>query len=160
MVIAAASRWESKHICFHSDNMVVVAVIYTRSAKSLLLMHLLRCFAFYSAYFRFHFTARHMPGVLNTAVDALSRNNLQLFSSLVPQAQESSILPSLYNLLLGTRLDWGSPAWSQLFSHSLREVSLAPTLASYESGKNRYLSFCSQFNLAPHYQSMNPTYST
>ena len=128
VVIAAAiwgSRWESKHICFHSDNMAVVAVLNTRSAKSPLLMHLLRCFAFYSAYFRFHFTARHVPGVLNTAADALSRNNLQLFSSLVPQAQESSIPPSLYNLLIGTRPDWGSPAWSQLFSHSLREVSLA-----------------------------------
>ena len=41
---------------------------------------------FYCALFQFHHVVEHVPEVLNVAVDALSRNNLHLFSSLLPQA--------------------------------------------------------------------------
>lgn len=116
-------RWTGQHVCFHSDNMAVVAILNSRTAKTPILMHLLRCFSFYAAYFRFHFSATHVPGALNTAADAISRNLLSLFSSLVPQAPQFTLPPALDQLLIATRPDWGSPDWTQLFAHSLNEES-------------------------------------
>ena len=126
VVVAAAiwgSRWAGKLVCFHSDNMAVVAAVNSRIARDPVLMHLLRCFSFYCAYFKFRFKAEHVPGVMNTAADALSRNNMSLFFSLTPQIPQFPIPPALHSLLMATRPDWGSPAWTQLFTSSLSEVS-------------------------------------
>jgi hypothetical protein len=65
-------------------------------------------FMFYAAYFRFDFVADHISGTLNTAVDAISRNNLLLFHSLVPQIPEQVIPQSVLDLLVIRRPDWGS----------------------------------------------------
>ena len=54
-------QWSGKHICFHSDNMAVVAVLQRRSAKSPPLMYLLRCVSLFSAFYGFHFSAKHVP---------------------------------------------------------------------------------------------------
>ena len=125
-VVTAAALWghcwAGKHIRFHSDNMAVVAILSSRTAKTPLLMHLLRCFSFYCAHFRFHFSSKHVPGVKNTAADALSRNNMPLFLSLVPQVTRFNIPPSLFSLLISIRPNWGSPAWTQLLALSLTEV--------------------------------------
>ena len=101
--------------------MAVVAVLSKGTAKSPIMMNLLRCFSFYAAYFRFHFTARYVPGVLNTATDAISRDNLTLFFSLVPQAPHFILPPALKQLLVETRPDRGSQDWTQLLTHSLNE---------------------------------------
>ena len=125
VVLAAAlwgSFWQGQHIRFHSDNMAVVSILRTRTAKSPQLMHLLRCFAFYCAYYRFHTSCVHVPGAMNKAADALSRNNLRLFLSLAPQAQRCLIPYPLKELLITARPDWGSPAWTQLFLGSLTGV--------------------------------------
>lgn len=101
--IAAAlwgGRWRSQHVCFHSDNMAVVAIMASRTAGTPLLMHLLRCFSFYCAYHGFHYTCVHIPGVLNVAADTLSRNNLPLFFSLVPQVLQFTIPTVLVELLV------------------------------------------------------------
>ena len=85
VVIAAAvwgHRWRRNHICFRSDSMAVVNLLRKRTSKHNLLMHLLRCLVFYAAFFRFQFTALHVPGILNTAADALSRNIISLSPSL------------------------------------------------------------------------------
>ena len=122
MVVSAAlwgHLWSGKHICFHCDNIAVVAVLSSRTAQSPLLMHLLRCFSFYSAYFRFHFSAVHIPGVENEAADALSRNNMPLFFSLVPNTPQFKIPQPLMDLLVVKRPDWGSQPWTQLFVSSL-----------------------------------------
>ena len=125
-VVAAAALWghcwAGKHIRFHSDNMAVVAILSSRTAKTPLLMHLSQCFSFYCAHFRFHFSSKHVPGVKNTAADALSRNNMPLFLSLDPQVTRFNILPSLFSLLISIRPEWGSPAWTQLLALSLTEV--------------------------------------
>ncbi len=126
IVVAAAlwgHNWAGQHVRFNSDNTAVVAVLNSRTAKSPLLAHLLRCFSFYGAYFRFHSSAEHVPGVLNTAADAISRNNLPAFLSLVPQAPCFYLTPALSRLLIEDRPDWGSPNWIRLFSCSLAEGS-------------------------------------
>ena len=43
VVVAAAlwgNTWQGKHIHFHSDNMAVVAILHSRTAKTPELMHL------------------------------------------------------------------------------------------------------------------------
>ena len=125
VVVAAAlwgSRWGGQHVCFHSDNMAVVSVLTTGTARSAPLMHLLRCFSFFSAYFCFSFSAKHIPGVMNAAADALSRNHLDLFYTLVPQVNQFKIPACLMDLLVNTMPDWGSAAWTKLFTDSLAEV--------------------------------------
>ena len=122
IVISAAiwgPRWTQKGISFRSDNMSVVSLLKSKSSQDLLLMHMLRCLAFYAAFYSFQFTSEHIPGIMNTAADALSRNNLPLFHSLVPQGQQVSPSQEVLDLVINLRPDWGSQAWLHLFTHSL-----------------------------------------
>ena len=99
--------------------MAVVEVLRSRTSRDDLLMHLLRCLVFYAAYFRFDFVSDHIPGTRNTAADAISRNNLPLFHSLVPQISQQVIPQSVLDLLVIRRPGWGSRDWTELFAHSL-----------------------------------------
>ena len=67
IVVAAAlwgHQWRRSRIRFRSDNMAVVTILNTCTARDPLLMHLLRCLVFYAASFRFHFMSEHIPGSL------------------------------------------------------------------------------------------------
>ena len=122
IVIAAAlwgPLWHRQCICFHSDNLGVVGLLARRSARDVLAHHLLRCLYFYSAYYQFDYQAEHVPGTMNTAADALSRGNLSLFYSLVPQAVHSVVPPAIQDLLIVRRPDWGSADWTTLFVGTL-----------------------------------------
>lgn len=138
VVIAAAlwgHRWSGAGVCFRSDNMAVVSILSTSTSRDQLLMHLLRCLTFYSAYFRFTIKATHIPGTLNTAADAISRNNIPLFLSLVPHTQQFAIPQPLVDLLVTHRPDWGSQAWTHLFVNSLsRELPQQPVQSTAPAG--------------------------
>jgi hypothetical protein len=140
VVIAAVLwgyQWTRKCICFRSDNMAVVDLLKTHTSQDPLLMHMLRCLAFYAAYYRFQITAAHIPGILNTAADALSRNNISLFHSLVPQSQQVSPPQAAVDLIVTGRPDWGSQAWTHLFKHSLiRESPRQPRPCISPDGVN------------------------
>ena len=99
--------------------MAVVEVLRSRTSRDDLLMHLLRCLVFYAAYLGFDFVSDHIPGTRNTAADAISRNNLPLFHSLVPQIPQQVIPQPVLDLLVIRRPDWGSRDWTELFAHSL-----------------------------------------
>lgn len=58
-------------------------------------------------------------GVMNVAADALSRDNLILFSSLLPQASPSTVPALVINLLLTHKPDWGSHTWIDMFAGTL-----------------------------------------
>ena len=49
-------------------------------------MHLLQCLFFLEAHFGFDHLVSHIPGRENSAVDALSKDNVINFFSLLPQA--------------------------------------------------------------------------
>ena len=120
VVISAAiwgRYWSGTRVTFRCDNMAVVSVLRTDP----MLMHLLRCLHFYAAYFDFQFTASHIQGKLNRAADALSRDRVSEFFSLIPQAElrMSPIPHQLEEMLLYSQLDWTSHHWIQLFSGSL-----------------------------------------
>ena len=130
IVVAAAlwgREWAGGHVCFHSDNEAVVSLIHKRYSKHKLLTHLLRCLFFYASYYTFHYSAVHIPGHLNTAADALSRNNFTLFSSLFPQTHLVQVPMAVQNFLIRQTPDWGSSSWTELFTSSLtREFQHPP----------------------------------
>ena len=144
MVMAAAiwgKQWSGSHVCFHCDNMAVVAILGRRTAKTPSLTHLLWCLSFFSS---FHFSALHIPGVLNVAADALFRNRMTLFcsrpDSTVPHLASTVGRPTQHHARLGI-------AQLDAAVHSLLGRGLAAsTVASNASGKRRYLMFCTQFN--------------
>ena len=137
IVIAAAvwgPRWTRKRICFRSDNMAVVSLLKSCTSRD---MHMLRCLAFYAANYSFQITAKHIPGMLNTAADALSRDNLSLFHSLVPQSQQVPLPQAVLDLLVNNQPDWGSQAWTHLFTRSLtRDYPQPPKQSTSQDGVN------------------------
>ena len=137
VVVAAAiwgPCWYKKCIRFRTDNMAVVDVIRTRTARDPLLIHLVRCLVFYAAFYNFDCTAEHLPGEHNLAADALSRNNLALFSSLTPQMPPFTIPQPVLDLLVEIRPNWGSRAWTDLFKNSLIRASPSPPTQSTNAG--------------------------
>ena len=125
VVLAVAmwgSHWSGQHVQFHSDNTGVVGILSTRTARSPLQMHLLRCFSFFVAVFGLNYSISHVPGPMNDAADALSRNNVPYFLSLYPQTPQVAVPTTLLNLLILTKPDWGSTDWTSLFIRSLATV--------------------------------------
>ena len=122
IIVAAAlwgKLWSGKHICFHSDNMAVDAVLTKRSAKDDHLLGLLRCLFFYASYYKFHYSALHIPGIHNTAEDALSRTVINDFSSFVPQIPSYTVPLATMELLVLQSPDWISREWTVRFKTSL-----------------------------------------
>ena len=78
----------------------------------------------------------------------MSRNNLPLFFSKVPEASPSPrpLPTSLVDLLVNQQPDWTSPAWIQLFKNSSAGIALS-TRKVYRSGNSRYERFCLAYNL-------------
>ena len=92
------SQWTKSRVHFFYDNMAVVAVLKTLAySLCTYIMHLLRCLAFYAA------------------ESAISRNNLTVIPSLIPQAAQQIIPQAILELLVLQIPDWGSPTWTHLF---------------------------------------------
>jgi len=84
------------------DNAAVVAIFNQNVSRDREVMHLLCCLAFITAKFQFFITASHNPEIKNTAADALSRDKLDLFRSIYPQADHAPcpISAALLDLLV------------------------------------------------------------
>jgi len=99
------------------DNQNVVVSVNKGSSKEPMTMHLLRCLWFFSTYFGITVTVSHIPGVVNVAIDQLSRNksaeflqaNPYIFSILV------TIPTPLLKLLSPQMQDWTSLSFAQHF---------------------------------------------
>ena len=121
IVVAAAvwgKGWQGQTVQVWCDNTAVVNIINRGSSRDKDAMHLARCLAFIEAKFDLDLVASHIKGVNNTLADALSRDNLTLFRSLLPQAApEPTCIPeSLLDLLLVSKPDWTSPHWTDLWN--------------------------------------------
>ena len=122
IVVASAiwgRSWRLSRVCFHTDNMAVVAMLQNQTACETVARHLLRCLYFYSAIYQFQHLGEHVPGVLNVAADALSRNHMSIFSSLIPHARPTTNPTAVSTLLMANELDCGSSDWIGLFSATL-----------------------------------------
>ena len=81
-------------------------------------MHLLRCLHFFLAYRDCTLQAVHVPGVLNVAADAISRNRPQVLRRTVPnvQPQPDRVPQTLWKMLVLTQPDWMSVSWKALLT--------------------------------------------
>jgi len=75
-----------KSIEFKCDNKGLVDAINKGSSEEPMVMHLLRCLWFFSAFFEVRISVSHIPGVLNSTADMLSRNRKTQFLSSHSQA--------------------------------------------------------------------------
>ncbi len=89
-ILAAAitwgSHWHGRRILFHCDNLAIVQAWTNHSSRNPALSDLLRRLFLITAHGNFTITMRHLPGKTNELADALSRNQLNRFFSLAPQA--------------------------------------------------------------------------
>ena len=79
-------RWCGNLVLAHCDNLAVVQVVNAGYCKDPNLMQHVRCLFLIMAHFEFIVKAAHIPGKQNIAADAISRNNLVLFHSQIPEA--------------------------------------------------------------------------
>ena len=103
-------------------------------------MHLLRTLTFSSAIFGFALRAQHVAGLDNGPAVAISRDNLSLLFSQVPNAaMELTPIPEeLWTLLLREQPDWLSERWKNHFTSFCRRAWPVPqkdamSLASIDS---------------------------
>ena len=118
-------KWRGKQVLFRTNNEAVVAALASYSARDPPLVHFLRCLFFIEAHFDFKHKVVHIPWEENGIADALLRNDMSIFSSLLSQAAPlpSAIPQSLIELLSDWSLLWTSPRWRGLLRSLLREVS-------------------------------------
>ena len=98
----------------------------------------------------------HVPGRLNVAADALSRNNISVFFMQAPQvdSQQTAVAPAPVSLL-SQDLTWTCKRWIKLSRNSYFAAGLAPAAhKTYQSSERRYLEFCGNFSLV--YIRINP----
>ena len=91
--------WKEKIVCFNSDNQAVVAVLSSKDRRDSVLAHLLHCLCLFAARHTFWFWAKHVPGQLNGAADALSRNQMIRFFESSPQGMQKVSTPLTEGLL-------------------------------------------------------------
>jgi len=118
----SSSFWLSVAGSPDSDNTSVLHVLNSTYSKDPHLLHLIHILVFLEAHFEFWFQAWHIANLL---ADALSRNNMALFTAQTLQSLDhSSDIPAVLVSLLGSIYDWTSPIWIQLFRDTLRQLWL------------------------------------
>ena len=122
------SYWYGHKVCALCDNNSVVCAVNKKSARDPCLARLLRVLCLLGALLEVTIVARHLPGAQNTSADALSRNRINLFFSINPQASPSpSPIPQpLLDLVLNRSLQCTSQRWTSLLTNTLASVSLPP----------------------------------
>ena len=104
---------------FKCDNQGLVEAINKGSSKEPVVMHLLRCLWFFSAFFEITIRAAYISGALNTATDKLSRNQAAQFLCSYFNASHipTQIQTPLLQIVSPMRLDWTSQAFMHHFRH-------------------------------------------
>ena len=140
------SRWRGTRVRWLCDNQAAVYAVSKRSCRDAGMMHLVRCLFFLEAWHSFELVAAHLPGRENMLADDLSRNRLSAFLSKArcPDPLPTALPQELPELLLDLT-GWTSPRWTRRYcNHGIADS----TRRTYQSGLNRYLSFCYVFGVA------------
>ena len=116
--------WLGMKVLFRCDDTAAVMALLARTARDPAMTRLLRGRFFLLAHFKFDYIAKHIPGRQKGVADALSRNRLSTFLSLVPQAPQrpAETLFTVLELLCHPSLTWTSVHWANLFKASLQEA--------------------------------------
>ena len=138
--------WQGRTVARWSNNAAVVMIVNSGRSKAEVVMHVMRCLSFFLARWDVSLTCSHIPGVLNGATDALSRNPLSLFQRLVPSAKASpTTIPEGGEGK--ARLDKGglNGLVRKLFINGLADS----TNCTYSCGQRQFLSFCQAGGFSP-----------
>ncbi len=94
------------------------AIVNSGTSKNPHATNLVRCLSFLAATYEFRMSAVHLRGIHNTLADALSRNNLNLFRSLHPQANRDAVpIPTAaLDLILLQEPDWTTKDWTRMWT--------------------------------------------
>jgi len=117
-------KWKGKSVQARSDNQAVVATINNQTSRDPAIMHLLCCLFFFEAKFDIVLSATHLPGKQNELADHISRNNISppLLMAYNMQSGPLHVPTPLKELLVETKPDWTSAAWTEMFNSTLKEV--------------------------------------
>ena len=88
-VIVWGGRWANRSVCFYTDNEALVPIINKQTSREPHIMALIRPLVLACLRFNINFTARHIPGRINTLADKLSRSQVREFRALAPWAEAS-----------------------------------------------------------------------
>ena len=130
-----------------SDNAAVVGIVNSGSSKDDLAMHLVRCLSFFTAHFQLVVAAEYIPGQVNVAADALSRDRLSQFRLQVPTGHGDSSRTPGHASVLPPRLDL---AELERVVQGYFAKGLAPSTATtYKNGQDRYIKFYEAAAMTP-----------
>ena len=121
-------KWRGQTILCKCDNAAVVAIIRSGVCRDPTAMNLIRNLFFISSHFNVQVITEHIPGVVNTAADALSRDNLPLFKLQCHQAKgdPTPIPETLYDMLVRQLPDRISDRWTILWHNFSLKAKLHP----------------------------------
>ena len=126
---------QGQRITVHCNNMAIVQSWSNQSARHPGILHLLRKLFFITAKHSFIVRLVHLPGKLNRIADALSRNQLSLFSALAPKAnpQLTPVPPELAELSVTRWRSFSTEHWPHPLRRGLRGImiSAAPTTGNH-----------------------------
>ena len=112
------SRWRGLTVSCRCDNAAVIAIVNSGRSKVEKVMHLMRCLSFFLARWEVLLVCSHIPGILNGAADALSRDALSSFQRLMPGASKvpTELPDSVLDCLVRGAPDWTNVDWVSLFA--------------------------------------------
>ena len=105
-------QWRRSAVKIFCDNKAAVIMLSAGYSRDPQIMHLLQCLFFI---FQIELSISHIQDSDNTQADGISRNQLPLFFSQVPEAEPSSrsMNPALVALLVEHQPDWTLPTWAR-----------------------------------------------
>lgn len=90
-IVAAAATWgylwQTKKIVVYCDNQAIVYTWQAKSPRNTAITQLCRTLFFLAAKNNFNICLKHLPGVTNQIADALSRQQVNRFKQLAPDAE-------------------------------------------------------------------------
>ena len=130
--------WKRHTVVAHCDNTAAVEVVNSGYSKDGIMMHLLRMLFFVKTHWEIVVRAEHILGRLNGRADAISRNNMVTFFAQAPMASRTPVRvsPEVTRLLMTSRPDWMSSAWSQQRISCLKLDWPTPQDGPIDQGRN------------------------
>ena len=118
------------------DNLGLVDAINKGSSKDDMVMHLLRCLWFFTAFFNIGVTATHIWGVNNSSADMLSRNQAERYLLTNPQASRTPtpLPPPLLLIVSPLKSDWTSSLFQKHFKETI--ATIQPSTSEHSPAAN------------------------